>query len=61
MTTNKFINSKAYMENDRVVSDVAFQCNVWGRRGYIKPLFIRDTIPTIIRRWTYEGNVVRLI
>lgn len=49
---------KFYIGENNIKSDVAIQ--LIGRKGYIKPLFIKDAIPKIIRAWHYDGNIIRL-
>lgn len=52
------ILEKVYIPDENVIRDVCIRLK--RRKGYIKPLFVKDAIPTIIRAWTYEGNIVRL-
>lgn len=50
--------NKIYLSDENIVSDVCIQLR--DRKGYVKPLFIKDSIPKIVRAWSYENNIVRL-
>lgn len=49
---------KVYIPDENIVRDVLIRLR--RRKGYIKPLFVKDAVPTIIRAWTYENKIVRL-
>lgn len=49
---------KVYIPDENVIRDVCVRLRQ--HKGYIKPLFIKDAVPTIIRAWTHENNIVRL-